>query len=130
MIFTSGSTGKPKGVVITHKNVINFLEVYNLKNTRTSLTCNIAFDVSVMEIFAPITSGNTLVIPENEITISPQLYAKFLYEHKITHCYIHPMFIEEIGEELNNYNKLYLERILIGVEGIKKKSIACILMKI
>ncbi|WP_417873913.1 amino acid adenylation domain-containing protein, partial [Xanthomarina gelatinilytica] len=117
------STGNPKGVMVSHASLTNFLEFYNLEKSRTSLTCNFVFDVSVMEIFSAITSGSTLVIPEKHIVMSPKEYASFLYEKKINHCYIHPMHLEEISVNLSLYDKLYLERILIGVEGIKKEAI-------
>ncbi|REH54898.1 amino acid adenylation domain-containing protein [Tenacibaculum gallaicum] len=123
VIFTSGSTGTPKGVMVSHASLTNFLEFYNLEKTRTSLTCNFIFDVSVMEIFSAITSGSILVIPEKHVVMSPREYASFLYENKIKHCYIHPMHLEEISMNLSLYNNLYLERILIGVEGIKKEAI-------
>ncbi|RSC93321.1 non-ribosomal peptide synthetase [Tenacibaculum singaporense] len=123
VIFTSGSTGAPKGVMVTHASLTNFIEFYNLEKSRTSLTCNFVFDVSVMEIFSAITSGSTLVIPEKHIVMSPREYASFLYEKEINHCYIHPMHLEEISVNLSLYDKLYLKRILIGVEGIKKEEI-------
>ncbi|PHO01035.1 hypothetical protein CSC82_25700, partial [Rhodobacteraceae bacterium 4F10] len=123
VIFTSGSTGTPKGVMVSHASLTNFLEFYNLEKSRTSLTCNFIFDVSVMEIFSAITSGSTLIIPEKHIVMSPREYASFLYEKEINHCYLHPMHLEEISVNLSLYDKLYLKRILIGVEGIKKESI-------
>ena len=123
VIYTSGSTGKPKGVMVEHRNLVNFLCGYELEVQRTSLTCKTIFDVSVFEIIGSITSGSTLVIPDEEITYNPIEYAKFLYNEKISHCYLHPMHLEEIAEQLSSYSEVYLRKILIGVEGIKPSAI-------
>ncbi|MBW8687184.1 non-ribosomal peptide synthetase [Chitinophaga rhizophila] len=122
-IYTSGSTGTPKGVLLTHANLLNFLGYYNESGHRTALTANYVFDASVMEIFSAVTSGNTLVIPHEDTVMVPEAYAAFLYEHKISNCYMHPMHLEQIATQLATYDKVYLKRILFGVEGIKPAAV-------
>ena len=119
VIYTSGSTGRPKGVMIEHGNVVNFISTYKLEQHRSTLTCNYVFDVSVMEIFANLTSGSALYIPNNEVVMDPEKYAEFIYHNKISHCYIHPMHLVEIATNLATYDVVYLKRILIGVQSIK-----------
>ncbi|CAL2082441.1 amino acid adenylation domain-containing protein [Tenacibaculum sp. 190524A02b] len=123
VIYTSGSTGNPKGVMVEHRNIVNFLFDYQLDIHNTSLTCKTIFDVSVFEIIGTVTSGSTLFIPEEKTIYNPKKYADFLYKNKITHCYIHPMFLEGIAEQLAIYDEVYLKQILIGVEAIKPSSI-------
>ncbi|MEO0683696.1 MAG: amino acid adenylation domain-containing protein, partial [Cyanobacteria bacterium J06649_11] len=71
VIYTSGSTGKPKGVQITHHSVVNFLtsiqRQLNLSGDETFLAVTtIAFDISILEIFLPLTIGATLVLANSE----------------------------------------------------------------
>ncbi|NQY06744.1 MAG: amino acid adenylation domain-containing protein, partial [Flavobacteriaceae bacterium] len=123
IIYTSGSTGQPKGVMIEHKSLVNFLDDYQLEKSKTSLTCKTIFDVSVFEIMGSITSGSTLFIPNEEIVSNPKEYANFLYENKISHCYIHPMHLKEVSNQFATYDNVYLKKILIGVEGIQPAAI-------
>jgi non-ribosomal peptide synthetase component F len=123
IIYTSGSTGQPKGVMVEHKNIVNFIFDYNLNVHNTSLTCKTIFDVSVMEIFTSITSGSTLYIPQEEILYDPSTYAEFLHNNKVSHCYIHPMQLNDIASKLASYENLFLKKILIGVEGIKPSAV-------
>ncbi|MEL6969054.1 MAG: amino acid adenylation domain-containing protein [Bacteroidota bacterium] len=125
IIYTSGSTGRPKGVMIEHRSLSNFLDAYGLVDRhRCSLTCRYVFDVSVMEIFTSLCSGSTLFVPQQEVVAAPEDYAAYLYQQQVSHCYLHPMHLEQIGAVLGSYDKVYLKKMLIGVEGIKPAAIA------
>ena len=74
IIYTSGSTGKPKGVAITHHSVISFINW--AKNIFTSeqlkgvlASTSICFDLSVFEIFLPLSCGGTVILAENALTL-------------------------------------------------------------
>jgi len=79
VIYTSGSTGQPKGVAIEHRNAVAFLSwahsVFNREDLSGVLaSTSICFDLSVFEIFAPLTCGGSVVLAENALalaTISP-----------------------------------------------------------
>ncbi|HET8642725.1 MAG TPA: amino acid adenylation domain-containing protein, partial [Pseudonocardiaceae bacterium] len=67
LIFTSGSTGRPKGVLVSHRAICNRLlwmqRAFRLAGgeavvQKTPLT----FDVSVWELFWPLTAGGRLVL--------------------------------------------------------------------
>lgn len=61
-IFTSGSTGVPKGVMIEHGNALSLIDWAHQTYTDEQLSqvacgTSITFDLSVFEIFAPLTQG-------------------------------------------------------------------------
>jgi amino acid adenylation domain-containing protein len=75
VIYTSGSTGKPKGVGIEHRATVALLSwatsiftVNRLKGVLASTS--ISFDVSVFEIFAPLSCGGAVILAENVLHLS------------------------------------------------------------
>ncbi|CAO1596231.1 hypothetical protein XANCAGTX0491_000083 [Xanthoria calcicola] len=71
VVFTSGSTGKPKGAVLTHTNYSSALtyQLQRLGFTKASRVfdfASYAFDVSVHNAFAALTSGACLCIPSDQ----------------------------------------------------------------
>jgi amino acid adenylation domain-containing protein len=78
VIYTSGSTGIPKGVALTHRSVsafvswaIDFFSVERLQSVLASTS--ISFDLSVFELFVPLSVGGSVVLVENALQLlSPQ----------------------------------------------------------
>ncbi len=67
VIYTSGSTGRPKGVAIEHHSTVSFLawgrQAFSSSELRGTLaSTSISFDLSVFEIFLPLTSGHTVIL--------------------------------------------------------------------
>ncbi|MFL5537595.1 MAG: amino acid adenylation domain-containing protein, partial [Longimicrobiaceae bacterium] len=74
LIYTSGSTGTPKGVAIEHQSVAAMLawawEVYTPGELGGMLaSTSICFDMSVFEIFAPLTRGGRVIVVENALAL-------------------------------------------------------------
>ncbi|ELR97624.1 non-ribosomal peptide synthetase [Gloeocapsa sp. PCC 73106] len=74
IIYTSGSTGKPKGVAIEHRNTVQFLhwakEVFNPDELKGVLAgTSICFDLSIFEIFVPLSWGGTVILVENVLAL-------------------------------------------------------------
>ncbi|MGF1675887.1 MAG: condensation domain-containing protein, partial [Rivularia sp. (in: cyanobacteria)] len=74
LIYTSGSTGKPKGVAIAHQNTVTLLhwakEVFNGEVWSGMLaSTSICFDLSVFELFAPLSWGGKVILVENALEL-------------------------------------------------------------
>lgn len=87
--FTSGSTGKPKGVVISHKTVIDFIDIFTEKFniTQSDIIGNQApfdFDVSVKDIYSALKVGATLVIIPKKLFSRPAELLDYICDNKMT----------------------------------------------
>jgi amino acid adenylation domain-containing protein len=74
VIHTSGSTGKPKGVQICHGNAVALLNwaktVYTPEELNKVLaSTSLNFDLSVFEMFAPLSVGGCCVIVKDALTL-------------------------------------------------------------
>ncbi len=74
VIYTSGSTGTPKGVCIRHRNTVPFLywarEQFDAQCLQGMLaSTSICFDLSVFELFVPLSWGGTIILAENALAL-------------------------------------------------------------
>ncbi|MBE9212897.1 amino acid adenylation domain-containing protein [Plectonema cf. radiosum LEGE 06105] len=74
LIYTSGSTGKPKGVAIAHRSTVTLLhwarEVFNDQVIAGMLaSTSICFDLSVFELFVPLSWGGKIILVENVLDL-------------------------------------------------------------
>ena len=77
VIYTSGSTGRPKGVAITHANAVAMLawgeRTFAADALRYTLaSTSICFDLSVFELFLPLSTGNTVVLVRDALALIEQ----------------------------------------------------------
>ncbi|MGA9773581.1 MAG: amino acid adenylation domain-containing protein [Blastocatellia bacterium] len=75
VIYTSGSTGRPKGVAIEHRSTVTFLqwarETFSAEELSGVLaSTSICFDLSVFELFAPLSWGGTVILAENALQLA------------------------------------------------------------
>jgi acyl-coenzyme A synthetase/AMP-(fatty) acid ligase/acyl carrier protein len=76
IIYTSGSTGTPKGVMIEHRNAVALLywarDRFEDRDLEAVLaSTSISFDLSVFEIFAPLSWGGKAVIVDDLLAWNP-----------------------------------------------------------
>ncbi|KAI0160443.1 non-ribosomal peptide synthetase [Xylariaceae sp. FL1272] len=69
LIFTSGSTGVPKGVPLHNLSILNFLgtpeaRLFARPGRRISQLCSLGFDMVLVELFASLCYGATLVLKD------------------------------------------------------------------
>ncbi|MEU6064800.1 amino acid adenylation domain-containing protein [Streptomyces sp. NPDC047082] len=74
VLFTSGSTGRPKGVALTHRNAVSFLawarQRFGADLSAVLAATSFSFDLSVFEIFGPLTSGGTVVLTRDVLALT------------------------------------------------------------
>ena len=74
LIYTSGSTGRPKAVGVCHRSLIALLhwaqEVFSPEETAGVLaSTSICFDLSVFEIFLPLSRGGRVIVVGNALEL-------------------------------------------------------------
>lgn len=89
IIYTSGTTGKPKGVVISHEAAMNtiydVIERFSLNRETVILgLSNLAFDLSVFDIFGCFQVGGTLVLPDDELKKNPKHILDLIIINRVT----------------------------------------------
>jgi amino acid adenylation domain-containing protein len=95
LLFTSGSTGTPKGVIITHANVIHFVEwgvrYFELQQEdRISGHPPLYFDLSVFDIFGTFAAGGELHLVPPDINVLPNKLAEFIRRSALTQWFSVP----------------------------------------
>jgi amino acid adenylation domain-containing protein len=76
LLFTSGSTGQPKGVMVSHANVLHYVDCVTKRysfttNDRLSQTFDLTFDLSVHDMFVAWENGACLCCPSQKQLIKP-----------------------------------------------------------
>ncbi|NQZ20714.1 MAG: amino acid adenylation domain-containing protein [Colwellia sp.] len=79
VIYTSGSTGEPKGVAIEHRNTVAMLswalEAYSQQELAVVLaSTSLNFDLSVFELFLPLSAGTTIRVVDNVLDLASSKY--------------------------------------------------------
>ena len=83
VLFTSGSTGRPKGVVIEHRAVVNLLASLAREpgigpDDVLAAVTTISFDISVAELFLPLSIGARIVLVSPEASSDGSQLAELL----------------------------------------------------
>lgn len=83
VIYTSGSTGRPKGVMVEHGSVIRCLKAMEQSPglSRDDILAGgaeLSFDISVVQMFLPLSIGATFAIVDRETGRDGHLLGRFL----------------------------------------------------
>jgi amino acid adenylation domain-containing protein/non-ribosomal peptide synthase protein (TIGR01720 family) len=95
LLYTSGSTGRPKGVLVEHRGVCNsvtaFARVHRIgEGDRMLLLAPLHFDSSVVEMFATLTTGAELHLPQGAAFLPGDEQVALLARERITHAKFTP----------------------------------------
>jgi len=74
VLFTSGSTGTPKGVAVTHRSAVELVlwagRVFSPAELSGVLAAtSLSFDLSVFELFVPLSWGGTVILAANPLAL-------------------------------------------------------------
>src|SRR5580658_3572733 len=104
IVYTSGSTGVPKGVAVRHDGLVNAIlsaaEVCSLgAQDRHLCRASNAFDISFLEVFAPLVVGATLVIAPRSTWADPREFIALIVAHSITSIVLVTSFLAVLLDE-------------------------------
>jgi amino acid adenylation domain-containing protein len=72
VLYTSGSTGRPKGVEIRHRNAVNMIlwaaSMLGEDLAGFLATTSVNFDCSIMELFATLSAGGTVLLCDRPLS--------------------------------------------------------------
>ncbi|MFF4244894.1 amino acid adenylation domain-containing protein [Streptomyces sp. NPDC001822] len=95
VMYTSGSSGTPKGVEVTHANVIAFVEGFRAEpgigcDDSMAAVAPLSFDVSVEEMWAPLTAGGRCVVVERACATDGHALAERITSSGVTVLHLTP----------------------------------------
>jgi amino acid adenylation domain-containing protein/non-ribosomal peptide synthase protein (TIGR01720 family) len=130
VIYTSGSTGTPKGVAVPHQavnrlvcntNYVNFVPSDNVAQAS-----NTSFDAATFEIWGSLLHGAKLVIIPQNIVLSPQYFAAYICEQKISVLFLTTALFNHLANVVPQAFK-NLQYLLFGGEAVDPKSVKAVL---
>lgn len=121
VIFTSGTTGIPKGVIVEHHSIVNAnlwrQKAYNFSTaSRELLLFAYNFDGFVLNLFTPLISGATIVLPGEREAKDPKAIARIIQDHQITHFTTIPLLYRAVLEESSPESLVSLDRVTLAAD--------------
>ena len=103
ILFTSGSTGTPKGVMITHENVLYFVEwairYFDYSpSDRISGHPPLHFDLSTFDIYGTFAAGAQLHLVPPHVSLLPHKIAEFIRNAELTQWFSVPSLLNYMAK--------------------------------
>ncbi len=132
VMYTSGSTGTPKGVLVPHRGV-NRLVVNNgyasfHAEDRVAWVGNPAFDISTLEVWAPLLHGGCLVVVPHAAVLQPQQLGALVERHRISVLHLTSGLFSQIAELLGDVLGT-LRLLLVGGDAVDPAVVARVLAR-
>ena len=111
LLFTSGSTGTPKAVEVEHHSLAHVLseaiDLLGIVDNDCYLACaTVGFDISLVELFAPLMAGARLLLGDTEMLLNPALLSEAINTHNVTIMQTGPSVWATLISEMHDFPKL------------------------
>lgn len=130
IMFTSGSTGFPKGAVMSHSNVLNFIQwgkqTFNITDKDILTNANpVYFDNSVFDFYTSIYNGATLVPLAHDLVKNAKQLVESINQSKCTIWFSVPSLLVYLltTKVLSASDFQNITRISFGGEGFPKNKL-------
>ncbi|MEY9212482.1 amino acid adenylation domain-containing protein [Thermobifida halotolerans] len=125
LLFTSGSTGEPKGVQVPHRAAAHTVDVLNARLGMTDADRTLAlaeadFDMSVYDLFAPLSAGGAAVLVADDARRDAPRWARGAVRGGVTVLNCVPTFLDMLltAAESGTAELPPLRAVLLGGERI------------
>ncbi|WP_420226762.1 amino acid adenylation domain-containing protein [Pigmentiphaga litoralis] len=123
VIYTSGSTGQPKGVSISHESLAVcmqwMIDEFSISERDTILhKASFSFDVSMWEIFLPLTAGARLAVARPGDQMDPARIGELIHANDVTVMNFVPSMLHAYLQHGRRDTMAGLRHIMIGGEAV------------